>query len=211
MTIKTGTTKTVATPQRGYSLIELSIAMAILSVVIVGSLMGVQRILANNRANNILQAIPRINAALIAGTLGGGGGAAISTNLASQLGAFEPSTVAGAGKDQTVRNDFGGQFRVTSNSATVNNVPANGGYFVHITNIPSSVCPVLANGLASLSDGMWIGATADLPTPSADTSTLATPAKGVTVETPGLGLSVSSVGTACATSSSTLVAFIPMG
>lgn len=67
MTIQTISSTEAAKSQRGYSLIELSIALAILSVIIVGSLMGVQRILANNRANNILQTVPRINAALIAG------------------------------------------------------------------------------------------------------------------------------------------------
>lgn len=95
MSIQINQAKKAARSQRGYSLIELSISMAILSVIIVGSLVGVQRILANNRANNVLQTIPRINAALIGGTLGGGGAAQISTNLAVQLGAFETNTVAG--------------------------------------------------------------------------------------------------------------------
>ena len=210
MTIQTISSKGPAKSQRGYSLIELSIALAILSVIIVGSLMGVQRILANNRTNNVLQMVPRVNAALIAGTLGGGGAVSISTNLAAQLGAFEANAVNGLGKDMTVRNEYGGQYRVTSNNATVGTVPASGGYFVHITNVPKSVCPVLANGLAALSEGMWIGAETALATPGADVKGLDTPKTGE-VEEPGKALTIASVGSQCtANNLSTLVAFIPL-
>ena len=212
MTIQTISSPDAAKSQRGYSLIELSIALAILSVIIVGSLMGVQRILANNRANNILQTVPRINAALIAGTLGGAGGGAISTNLAVQLGAFDPTTVTGTGAAQTVRNDFGGQYRVASNAAVVNNVPINGGYFIHITNIPSSVCPIMANGLSALTDGIWIGPAATFATPAADANAFATPNNvGTVLKAPGGNLNIANVGTGCATPNSTLVAFIPLG
>ena len=42
----------------GYSLIELSIALSILAVIIVGSLIGVQKILRTNAVNNELKALP---------------------------------------------------------------------------------------------------------------------------------------------------------
>lgn len=213
MSIQSIQSKKSGKSQRGYSLIELSIAMAILSVVIVGSLMGVQRILANNRANNVLQTVPRVNAALIAATAGAAGGTQVSTNLAVQLGAFEPSAVTGLAAAQTVRNDFGGQYRVTSNTDPVGTVGAKGGYFFHITNVPQSVCPVIANGLAALADGIWIGSATDFPPPAANINTLATPATGTNVKAVnGAALNVANVATACSTNTSnTVIAFIPMG
>lgn len=142
MSIQSLKSKRLVKSQRGYSLIELSIAMAILSVIIVGSLVGVQRILANNRTNNVLQFVPRMNATLISGTLGGGSSTIINTNLAAQLGAFDPTTVTGTGGDQKVRNEYGGTYNVISNKVAVGSSAARGGYFIYITNVPKSVCPV---------------------------------------------------------------------
>ncbi|WP_025869413.1 prepilin-type N-terminal cleavage/methylation domain-containing protein [Methylobacillus glycogenes] len=213
MSILNNQIKSSARSQRGYSLIELSIAMAILSVIIVGSLTGVQRILANNRTNNVLQFIPRLNATLISGTLGGNGGTVITTNLATSLGAFEPNIVAGAGAAQTIRNEFGGQYAVISNSAVVGAAGINGGYFVYITGVPNNVCPILANGLSSLADGMWIALAGQLPLPAANANAgQAAPANGQ-VQVPGGAFNVANAGTQCSlagANTKTITAFIPM-
>ncbi len=214
MSILNNQIKSSARSQRGYSLIELSIAMAILSVIIVGSLTGVQRILANNRTNNVLQFIPRLNATLISGTLGGNGGALITTNLATSLGAFEPNIVNGVGAAQTVRNEYGGRYAVISNVAAVGAAAANGGYFVYISGVPNNVCPILANGLAALTDGMWIGLAGQLPLPGAAANAgQATPADAQRVQIPGGAFNVANVGTQCALNgetTKTITAFIPM-
>lgn len=201
-----------AKAQRGYSLIELSIAMAILSVIIVGSLVGVQRILANNRTNNVLQFVPRLNATLISGTLGGGGGTVINTALAGRLGAFDPTTITGAGDDISVRNEYGGTYNLVSNSSVVGNSAINGGYYIYITNVPRSVCPILANGLSAMTEGMWIGTAAQLAPPAANVAEgIALPAVAQRVEEPNAQFSVTAAATQCAiAATNTLVAFVPM-
>lgn len=158
MTIQTISSKRPAKSQRGYSLIELSIALAILSVVIVGSLVGVQRILANNRANNVLQAIPRINAALLAGT-SNAPNTTITTTLGANLGAFNETQLVKSADGKTItaiKNEFGGTYDLASNSAEIGGTPANRGYFVYMSSVPQSVCALVANGLSALSNGMWI-------------------------------------------------------
>ena len=50
-------TKKQAIKQKGYSIIELSIALAIISIILVTSLAGVQRVLRSNNVNNDLRNI----------------------------------------------------------------------------------------------------------------------------------------------------------
>ena len=44
-----------AKPQAGYSLVELSVALAIVAVILVGGLMGTRQILLTNNVNNQLK------------------------------------------------------------------------------------------------------------------------------------------------------------
>jgi len=50
-------TKKQAIKQKGYSIIELSIALAIISIILVTSLAGVQRVLRSNNLNNELKIV----------------------------------------------------------------------------------------------------------------------------------------------------------
>ena len=50
-------TKKQAIKQKGYSIIELSIALAIISIILVTSLAGVQRVLRSNNLNNELKVV----------------------------------------------------------------------------------------------------------------------------------------------------------
>lgn len=145
--------------QKGFSLIELSIALAIISVIIVGSLIGVQRILANNRANNLLAEVPRINAALVGAAVNSADFSGINTFRAAALGAFSPNTVkldVGAGKAE-VSNAFGGSIFIQGNAANFDNVGgADRGYIVVATGVPNDMCATVINGLAPLAQAMWV-------------------------------------------------------
>jgi prepilin-type N-terminal cleavage/methylation domain-containing protein len=50
--------------QKGYSIVELSIALAIISIILVTALAGVQRILRTNNVNNDLKTINLLTARL---------------------------------------------------------------------------------------------------------------------------------------------------
>ena len=148
----------MARSQRGYSLVELSIALAILSVVIIGALVGVQRILDNNRANNVLRQIPMTNASLIAATTSTGGTfAGVNSSVLGALGSFPDGSLAGNGLARVARNPFNGfYYGVTMNPNVAGMGGANTGYFVVVTGIPNSMCSTIANGVASLARGVWV-------------------------------------------------------
>ena len=172
-----------AATQRGYSLIELSIAMAILSVVIVGSLVGVQRILANNRANHVLQDIPRINASLVAATANSGVAAGISTTQAANLGVF-PANIVVRGTSNAVtnvRNPFGGNYFFAGNNAAVGSAPVGTGVFIQVSSVPAAMCATIVNGMAPLASGIWV--TAPPAAAAAGTTATAGPIGSTTVAT----------------------------
>ncbi len=160
--------------QRGYSLVELSIALAIVSVVIVGSLIGVQRILANNRANSLLADVPRINAALLGAISNSKGGlTTLTTSQSASLGAFAETAVTwDANKtNATVSNAFGGNIYTLGVATDMGEVKAGRGYVVRMTQIPSDMCATVANGLVPLARGIWIDSVPDDAAPVApDTS-----------------------------------------
>ncbi|MEJ2802740.1 prepilin-type N-terminal cleavage/methylation domain-containing protein [Comamonadaceae bacterium PP-2] len=208
-----------AATQRGYSLIELSIAMAILSVVIVGSLVGVQRILANNRANHVLQDIPRINASLVAATANSGVAAGISTTQAANLGVFPANIVVrGAANAVTnVRNPFGGNYFIAGNGAAVGSAPVGTGVFIQVSSVPAAMCATIVNGMAPLASGIWVTAAPTAtagPIGSTTVTAIATPAAdgdATTVKDSVAGATVNlgRLATQCLNDGSTVVAFMP--
>ena len=137
--------------QQGYSIIELSIALAIISLILVGSLAGVQRVL---RSNNVNKDLFSLN--LIASKLSALNSQGLTTGVnMTQLNGvkvFEGLLVnVDANNVPTVNNAFGGNIVVASNTAVIGNYPIGSGFLIYSTNIPSAACPDLLNGLNSLS------------------------------------------------------------
>ncbi|SEL08493.1 prepilin-type N-terminal cleavage/methylation domain-containing protein [Roseateles sp. YR242] len=157
--------KTFAKRQKGYTLIELSIALAIISVIIVGSLVGVQRILSNNRANNLLSEIPRINAALVGSAANANSNtlSTITTSNAASLGAFSPNAVSWEGETATVTNAFGGNIFIQGLSNTINFDGVTRGYVVTATGVARDMCATVVNGLAPLAQALWVDQNTTVP------------------------------------------------
>ena len=140
--------------QKGYSIIELSIALAIISLILVGSLAGVQRVLRSNNINKDLTAMNLLASRLT--TISSNMGTTAGTTMATlnSLNAFEGLNItaaAVAGADPTISNSFGGSFVVAPNTAAVGGYAAGGGFIVYSTGIPSAACPDLLLGLNNLS------------------------------------------------------------
>lgn len=142
--------------QRGYSLIELSIALAIIGVVIAGSIIGVQSILRTNNVNKTISqannATNRIVAKLARDSTYAN---ATTANLtAANMGIWEDNYITAAG---VVVHPFGnnifvaplagaGQFEIDPGQA----------YAYTLTGIPVAACSDLAVGLEGLGVAMSI-------------------------------------------------------
>ena len=140
--------------QRGYSIIELSIALAIISLILVGSLAGVQRILRSNNVNKDLTAINLLASRLT--TISSNMGSTAGTTMATlnSLNAFEGLNVTAApaaGADPTISNSFGGSFVVAPNAAAIGGYAIGGGFIIYATGVPGAACPDLLLGLNNLS------------------------------------------------------------
>lgn len=139
--------------QRGYSLIELSIVLAIIAVVIGGAITGVQAILQSNNVNKLItntnRAVGAITAKLIRDTTYAG---ATTVNLSSRaMGVWDERTVTNAGlAGATVTNEFGGAVHVAPLAAPIFGLGANQAYIYTLTGIPTSACTDLVLGLESL-------------------------------------------------------------
>lgn len=194
--------------QRGYSLIELSIALAIIGVVIAGSIIGVQSILRTNNVNKTISqannATNRIVAKLARDTTYAN---ATTANLtAANMGIWEDSYIAAAG---VVNNPFGNDIFVTPLGAAGQfGISGGQAYIYTLTGIPVAACSDLAVGLEGL--GIGVNITNEAP-PNAGPATLAT--TGL-VKQPGTPYSAVSANTACngtgtATQTATISLLVP--
>lgn len=145
--------------QAGYTLIELSISIAIISVLVVSALYGVQRITDNNKVNEVGQQVSVANtnitkfAAMLADKT-----FVKNTRTAADLGIWPDNilTKDANGKVINVANPFGGNYFTASNSAAVGAIAANSGYYIYVTNVPDQVCSALAGMLSASASEMRI-------------------------------------------------------
>ena len=183
--------------QRGYSLVELSIALAIIAVIIVGGLIGTRQILLTNSVNNQLkesaQTITRITKQFQRQTTTAGA----TTATLAPLGYWPSERVTNTGGVWTVRGAIGGSNEyVFTNDATVGTLRPNQALVYTIRNVPSAGCSDLANGLDSLAYTLYAG-----PAAAAAPTAGATPPPGLTeIKAPDSdALSTDRLATGCAT------------
>ena len=173
--------------QKGYSIIELSIALAIVSIILVTALTGVQRILRSNKVNEDLKGLN-----LAASKIGVMLSNVQSTNGITQanlvaLRVFEDFRVNTA--TNTVTNAFGGNITVAPNTNALGTVPAEGGLIIYSSAIPPEACSDYISGLAPISS--------HISASSATSSTLDGSALTNIVKTNLAPITISGLATAC--------------
>jgi prepilin-type N-terminal cleavage/methylation domain-containing protein len=129
--------------QKGYTLVELSISLAIISVILVGALTGVQRLIQNNNANNTLTSAQTAMAnAMKVAAVSNDQNIYEDTLGLGRLAAWDPAFVLrnAAGAVTNIRNPFGGFVHTQRNGVGVGTTPAGAGIWYTITGVPNGAC-----------------------------------------------------------------------
>ena len=141
--------------QKGYTLVELAIAVAILAVLIVAGLTGVQGILTSGKVNDQIKTVAKLGSKISAnfGSLSTSG---ITLSTVANLGGWDTSKVSGTGTATAVRSAFNGGEFIISNTTAISGIAANSGVIYTIGSVPREACPDLANGIGALAHGIAV-------------------------------------------------------
>jgi len=177
--------------QKGYSIVELSIALAIISIILVTALAGVQRILRTNNVNNDLKTINLLTARLTTMLANNASTSGITNANLIALKVFEDF----AFKSGVAVNAFGGEVTIVPNNANVDSTPAVSGLIMYSRDIPPEVCPDYINGISNLSSNITTidGVVGTAPVMGGDVF-------GRTAKSASTPLSLSTLVTACSLS-----------
>jgi len=139
--------------QAGYTLIELSISIAVIAVLVVSALYGVQSILDSNKINNVVKtvSVASVNINKMAA-------ATANRNIADktlatiQMGIWPDEVVASAGTaSATVQNSFGSTYE------TYNYPNVTPPYFgIKINDVPNKLCGEMAAALGAIAHKILI-------------------------------------------------------
>ena len=186
--------------QKGYSLIELSVALSIVAVIIVAGLVGARQVLLSNSINSQMresnQTIAKLRKALSRQTDTAG----LTGSNAGLLGVWpndrSSCTAAGVCTNRSVFNQAF-EHAFTNTDAHGNNLPANAGVMYVLWHVPNQACTDLVNGLDASAYALYAGvSTASQPT------TGAVPAGFATVKAADTStVSVANLAAGCANSS----------
>ena len=159
--MKSNVSENIPAQQKGYTLVELAIAVAILAVLIVAGLTGVQGILTSGKINEQIKVSAKLSSKLSANyrSLSTSG---VTMATVANLGGWDSSKVSGTGTSTSVRSEFNSSEFIASNAA-LSGMAANAGFIYTIAGVPKDACPDLANGIGSLAFGIAVQTAAATP------------------------------------------------
>ncbi|OWQ92143.1 hypothetical protein CDN99_07270 [Roseateles aquatilis] len=163
--------------QRGATLLELMIGLAVIIFIMVVVLIGMRSLNDQLDRSALLRYAPQIKMN-IAGMREGLDLKQLTTPNAVALGAFPAEIVVGTGVDAIVKNPFGGKIFANGTTATIGRVDVGQGFALSFTEIPTSQCAGVVRGLAPMAQGIWVD---DVATPA---SLAAAPANDAVVMDP---------------------------
>jgi len=156
----------IAKKQAGYSLVELSVALAIVAVILVGGLMGTRQILLTNNVNNQLK-----DSALVIAKITRQFQNALTTEGASNENLVPLSywpqerftnTSVTSGTVTTVKTEVrgvigGSKEHIFTNAADIGKLTAKTGFVYYFEKVPSAACADLVSGLDNMSYAIYAG------------------------------------------------------
>jgi len=195
------------TNQKGYTIIELGIALTIIAVLIVAGLAGVTTVLNNSKANAQIEE-SGIVLAKLQSTLTSTNASGLTTAVAVGYSYFPTSRVSGS----TVTNKFTGSEFVASNAnaltSTEGVVAAIGGGAIYtITGVPRAVCANIATSLATLANSAWVYSSSSAVTETNSTALANLTSTTSQIKAPGAQVQAARVGTQCNLADTVSLAF----
>jgi prepilin-type N-terminal cleavage/methylation domain-containing protein len=182
-----------ATSEKGYTLIELSITLAVISVLIVGGLSGIQSIMNIIKVSEQVKVVAKLNARvslLYRGTTAG-----VTQLQVAQMGAWDTDRVTIASNVATVKSAFGTREVILPNANNdIGDIKANSGFQYVIKSVPQMACADLAMGLRNFAYAMHIH---QADTANEVEQASATWAAATTPQTAGGSLNFSVLGARC--------------
>ena len=145
--------------QGGYTLVELAIAIAILAVLIVAGLSGVQGILTSSKVNDQIKTVAKLSSKVSGNFMNGGTSGMTTTGLAG-LSAWDSGRVKVSSGTASVTSSFGTSEFAKSNKSSISDLPANNGFIYVISKVPADACSDLATGISNIVYGIRIQKTA---------------------------------------------------
>ena len=133
----------------------LAIAIAILAVLIVAGLSGVQGILTSSKVNDQIKTVAKLSSKVSGNFMNGGTSGMTTTGLAG-LSAWDSGKV----KAGAVTSSFGTSEFAKSNKSSISDLPANSGFIYVISKVPADACSDLATGISNIVYGIRIQKTA---------------------------------------------------
>lgn len=202
----TPNTPSMPIQQKGYTIVELGIALTIIAVLIVAGLAGVTTVLNNSKANGQIEE-SGIVLAKLQSLLTSTNASGINTAGAVGAGFFPASRVSGS----TVTSKFGGSEFVGTNTVALTSAEgvsavAGLGAIYTITAVPKAVCANIATSLATLANSAWIYSATQTEANHASTTSNFTSGTSQ-VKAPGAQVQGARVGTQCNLADSVSLAF----
>ena len=140
--------------QKGYTLIELGIAIAILAVLVIGALTGVQAIMTSGKVSDQAKTLGRLQSTISKHYQNAPTAAANQAQLVT-LGAWDARSVNAAG---VVTSAFGTVEAIAPNGVAIGSMLVNQGFVYTIAGVPQAACTDLAQSLAPLAFAISITA-----------------------------------------------------
>ena len=155
--------------QAGFSLVELSVALAISGVVLMAALAGVRKLVDSSNANTALTQMGSSIANMSKSAQALGDQSIYDdTLLMGKMGVFDNASVirgGGAGAISQIRNPFGGYIWTSRNKQVADNAPLNTALWYVVTGVPNSACPDLVTGLNNAAYSIYVSAAGDASKP----------------------------------------------
>jgi type II secretory pathway pseudopilin PulG len=215
ISMHTPNTPSMPIQQKGYTIVELGIALTIIAVLIVAGLAGVTTVLNNSKANGQIEE-SGIVLAKLQSLLTSTNASGINTAGAVGAGFFPASRGAGffpASRvtGNTVTSKFGGSEFVGTNTVALTSTEgvsavAGVGAIYTITAVPKAVCANIATSLATLANSAWIYSATQTEANHASTTSNFTSGTSQ-VKAPGAQVLGARVGTQCNLADSVSMAF----